>query len=396
MLHLVNQSRLSDWPYKPIIANAYIGQFAMVQALKAGTDIVIAGRATDAGTTQAIATWWHGWGEDDYDKHAMGLLAGHLIECGTYVTGGNFCGFKRIEPYVDLAFPIAEVHNDGHCVITKQPGQNGCVSTDTVRCQLVYEIQGRYYYNPDVIADLSSLTVSQQAKDRVSLSGFRGFQPPQTLKVAVQAYAGYQAEILIYAVGLDVEKKAESFELQTRKMLKEVHGGEEALKVSIELIGSCKLDPKSQASATTVIRVFAQATKKETLSHSKFMFPVIENLCQAFPGFIPNLEYLRTSQPKPYLSYFPCLLDRAKVDMQVHFLGQTETMVVRHGPGAESIKQEDYEPKDPLTWRHLEQPLKFLSATKYLRDLVIKGQMSMLDSFPRQILRRNGTGYAPF
>lgn len=89
--HLTDGTKnLSDWPFKPVIANAYIGQFGFVKALQAGADIVLAGRATDAGSTQALATWWHGWGETDYDNHALGLVAGHLIECGTYVVCSNY------------------------------------------------------------------------------------------------------------------------------------------------------------------------------------------------------------------------------------------------------------------------------------------------------------------
>lgn len=85
--HLTTGEVLATWPHKPIIANAYIGQFGFVAALKAGADIVLAGRSTDASTTQALATWWFGWGPDAHDKHAMGLVAGHLIECGHYVVG---------------------------------------------------------------------------------------------------------------------------------------------------------------------------------------------------------------------------------------------------------------------------------------------------------------------
>src|ERR1700694_4632070 len=89
-------------------------------------------------------------------------------------TGGFFPGFKSIKNYHDLAFPIAEIHNDGHCVVTKQPGYNGLVTLDTTRCQLLYEIQGRYYYNPDVIADLKTVKVAQDGKDRVRVWGVKG------------------------------------------------------------------------------------------------------------------------------------------------------------------------------------------------------------------------------
>lgn len=88
--HLTTGETLDQWNYEPIIANAYIGQAGFVEALKSGADIVLAGRTTDAGSTQALATWWFGWGEEDYDNHAMGLLTGHMIECGNYVVSA--CG----------------------------------------------------------------------------------------------------------------------------------------------------------------------------------------------------------------------------------------------------------------------------------------------------------------
>jgi hypothetical protein len=214
----------------------------------------------------------------------------------------------------------------------------------------VYEIQGRYYHNPDVVADLSTVRVSQEGEDRVLVSPVKGLPPTPTLKVAVQAYAGYQAEILTYAVGMDVEEKARSFEIQTRKMLDRVHGPANPLEITVQLLGRSEPNPTSELAATTVIRILAKTTKAENLSTENFMGPVIENLIQAFPGFTPNLEYPRTSQPKPYLAYFPCLLDRKRVDMAVHFVDGKSSIAVPHRstPG-QHIKQDNYEPNTPVS-----------------------------------------------
>ncbi|KAK1761721.1 hypothetical protein QBC33DRAFT_520174 [Phialemonium atrogriseum] len=250
----------------------------------------------------------------------MGLVAGHLIECGNYVTGGNFCGFKRIQPYYNLSYPIAEIFNDRHCIATKQPGQNGP----------------------------STSTLFGEGPDRVSVSGFKGLSPPQTLKVAIQAYAGYQAEILVYAIGLDIQEKARSFETQLRRDLasKELH------KLDVQILGGCAPDPGSSDAATAVIRVFAQAAKEETLTKRNFEYPLIQNLGQAFPGFTPNLEYARTGQPRPYLAYFPALIDRSKVDMKVHWVGSQDCIAVSHSIGTTSgpneVVQENYEPTNPV------------------------------------------------
>lgn len=265
-------------------------------------------------------------------------------------TGGNFCGFKRIPQYYDLAYPIAEIFNDGHCEITKQPGQNGLVDIDTVRSQLMYEIQGRYYFNPDVVADLSVLQVSQKARDLVHVSGFKGLPPPQTLKVAIQAHGGYQAEVLVYAIGLDIQEKARSFETQVRRGLKDAPAKLRMLEV--QTYGTSAPDPQSSDAATAVIRVYAQAEDQESLSRAKFQYPVIQNLGQAFPGFTPNLEYPRTSLPRPFLTYFPALIDRSRVEIEVHWMDSEDTIKVTHVTDKTSdpsnVRQESYEPTNPV------------------------------------------------
>lgn len=38
--------------------------------------------------------WWHGWTRENLQELAGTLMVGHLIECGTYATGGYYSGFK--------------------------------------------------------------------------------------------------------------------------------------------------------------------------------------------------------------------------------------------------------------------------------------------------------------
>ncbi|KAM5347491.1 hypothetical protein ACJ41O_010496 [Fusarium nematophilum] len=350
--NLNTEETLDSWPHDPVIANAYIGQSALVAALQGGADIVLAGRTTDASSTQALASWWFGWRQDDYDNHALGLVTGHLIECGAYVTGGNFCGFKNIGSWLNLAYPIAEIYDDGHGIVTKQPGQNGLVDTNTVRSQLLYEIQGRYYLNPDVIADLSSLKVSQEGPDRVHISAVKGLPPPPTLKVAIQAVVGYQAEMLVYAIGLDIEEKAESFEAQLRKDLEPQQGREPLRKLEVQLFGTAKQDPTSTNAATAVIRVFAQAAEAEPLTTLNFQQRIMQNLGQAFPGFTPNLEYHRTTVPRPYFTYFPGLISRSEVTTKVHWLGSETIQSISWDnekiSNPDDVRQENYETTNPV------------------------------------------------
>ncbi|HEX4904252.1 MAG TPA: acyclic terpene utilization AtuA family protein, partial [Acidimicrobiales bacterium] len=133
-------------------ANAYLGGWGIAEALGRGADIVITGRVTDAAVVIGPAAWHHGWARDDWDALAGALVAGHVIECGPQATGGNYSFFQEVPGLERPGFPIAEVAADGSSVITKHPGHGGLVSVGTVTAQLLYEIGGPAYLNPDVTA----------------------------------------------------------------------------------------------------------------------------------------------------------------------------------------------------------------------------------------------------
>lgn len=223
---------------------------------------------------------------------------------------------------------------------------------NTVRSQLLYEIQGRYYFNPDVIADLSSLKVSQEGPDRVHISAAKGLPPPPTLKVAIQAVAGYQAEMLVYAIGLDIEEKTKSFESQLREDLEHQQGREPLRKLEVQLFGAAKQNPTSTNAATAVIRVFAQAAEAKSLTTLNFQQRIMQNLGQSFPGFTPNLEYHRTTVPRPYFTYFPGLISRSEVTTEVHWLGSETIQSISSDQTKtskpEEVRQENYETTNPV------------------------------------------------
>jgi hypothetical protein len=126
------------------------------------------GRVADASPVIGIAWWWHGWLETDFDQLAAALVAGHLIECSSYLTGSNFCNFFQYKQE-DLCFvgpPIAEVAEDGTIIVTKHESFKGYVTEDIVKCQLLYELQGSIYLNSDVTADLASVSVMQVSENR--------------------------------------------------------------------------------------------------------------------------------------------------------------------------------------------------------------------------------------
>src|SRR3954447_17240018 len=127
MEHLDSGAPLKDWGVDPIAANSYLGGFGIAEALRAGADIVVTGRVTDASLTAGPAAWWHGWTPDDWGPLAGAITAGHIIECGAHATGSNFSGFTQVPGMVKCGFPIAEIAADGSCVITKHARDGGMV-----------------------------------------------------------------------------------------------------------------------------------------------------------------------------------------------------------------------------------------------------------------------------
>lgn len=196
----------------PLTANAYLGAWGIVDCLKAGADIVVTGRVTDASVLVGSAAAHFGWSRTDYDQLAGAVVAGHVIECGVQATGGNYSFFTEIPAVpglVHAGFPLAEVHADGSSVITKHPGTGGLVSTDTVTAQLLYEITGARYANPDVTARMDTIALSADGPDRVRISGVVGEPPPPTLKVSLNSIGGFRNSMTFVLTGLDIEAKAD-------------------------------------------------------------------------------------------------------------------------------------------------------------------------------------------
>jgi len=197
----------------PLAANAYLGAWGIVDCLNSGADVVVTGRVTDASVIVGPAAAHFGWARDDYDRLAGAVVAGHVIECGAQATGGNFAFFAEAAAAgTDLfhpGFPLAEIYDDGASVITKHAGTGGLVSVDTVTAQLLYEITGARYANPDVTVRMDSFEVSADGTDRVRIDGVRGEPPPPTLKVSLNGIGGFRNAMTFVLTGLDIDAKAE-------------------------------------------------------------------------------------------------------------------------------------------------------------------------------------------
>jgi hypothetical protein len=193
----------------PLAANAYLGGWGIVDCLNRGADVVVTGRVTDASVIVGPAAAHFGWQRTDYDALAGAVAAGHVIECGTQATGGNYSFFTEVPDLLHAGFPVAEIHPDGSSVITKQPGTGGTVSVGTVTAQLLYEISGARYANPDVTLRVDSLRLHADGSDRVRIDGATGEPPPGTLKVSLNSVGGFRNATTFVLTGLDIDAKAD-------------------------------------------------------------------------------------------------------------------------------------------------------------------------------------------
>ncbi|MEU4777964.1 acyclic terpene utilization AtuA family protein [Micromonospora sp. NPDC023633] len=192
-----------------LTANAYLGAYGIAACLDAGADVVVTGRVTDASLVVGPAVARFGWGHDDLDALAGATVAGHLLECGAQVTGGNFSFFTELpDGGRRPGFPVAELHPDGSCVVTKHPGTGGAVTVETVTAQLLYEVGGPAYLGPDVVTRLDTVELGADGPDRVRVSGVRGTPPPGTLKVGVNNLGGFRNSMTFVLCGLDIPAKA--------------------------------------------------------------------------------------------------------------------------------------------------------------------------------------------
>lgn len=190
-------------------ANIYFGARPIVEALKLGADVIVTGRVTDTGLTLAPMIHEFGWSFDDYDKMAIGTIAGHIIECGAQCTGGNFTDWETVPDMAHIGFPIIEAQADGTFFVTKHDGTGGLVSTMTVKEQLLYEIgDPREYITPDCVADFTSIQVEQAGKDRVKVFGIKGKPETPFFKVSASYNDGYKLSSTLTYYWPDALKKA--------------------------------------------------------------------------------------------------------------------------------------------------------------------------------------------
>lgn len=267
----------------PLTANAYLGAWGIVECLDSGADIVVTGRVTDASVIVGPAAAHFGWDRGDHSAIAGAIAAGHIIECGTQATGGNYSFFARDFPDLTAlthpGFPIAEIHADGSSVITKHPGTGGAVTVDTVTAQLLYEISGARYANPDATLRVDTLELSCDGPDRVRVGGVLGEPPPPSLKVSLNSIGGFRNEMTLILTGLDIEAKAELVRTQLETSLT-VRPAE----LEWTLARTDHPDADTEQAASALLRCVARDPDPSTVGR-QFSSAAVELALSSYPGF---------------------------------------------------------------------------------------------------------------
>ncbi|OIJ69855.1 acyclic terpene utilization AtuA family protein [Streptomyces mangrovisoli] len=264
-----------------LAAHAYLGGFGIAECLRAGADIVVTGRVTDAALVTGPAAAHFGWGPGDHDRLAGAVVAGHVLECGTQATGGNYAFFQDGDVRRP-GFPLAELHEDGSCVVTKHDGTGGFVDVGTVTAQLLYETAGARYAGPDVTARLDTVRLTQDGPDRVRIDGVRGEAPPPTLKVGLNTFGGFRNEVAFVLTGLDVEAKAALVRAQMEDAFDRAKS--RPADVRWDLVRTDRADADTEETASALLRLVVRDPDQAAVGRA-LSGAAIELALASYPGF---------------------------------------------------------------------------------------------------------------
>lgn len=296
-------------------ANAYIGARPLVAALDRGAHVVITGRSTDTALTYAPMIHAFGWAEEDYDRLAAGVVAGHINECGAQATGGNsLVEWENIADLDDVGYPIIEASADGSFVVTKHEGTGGRVTRAVVTEQIVYELSDpKEYITPDVIADFTTIHLEDAGEDRVRVRGVRGRAPTDKLKVSISYAAGFKAVGTLVYGWPDAVKKAQEADRIVRRRLERM--GWSFDDVRTEFVGwnsthGPLAGPPPKDLPEVELRIAVRAASKEPVeAFTREVAPLILTgppTVTGFAGGRPRVQEI--------VAYWPTLIDRREIE----------------------------------------------------------------------------------
>jgi hypothetical protein len=326
--------------------HAYLGAFGIAECLRAGANVVVTGRVTDASLVVGPAIARFGWSRQSYDALAGATVAGHILECGAQATGGNFAFFTELpDGGRHPGFPIAEIRADGSSVITKHPGTGGAVTVETVTAQLLYEIGAPAYLGPDVVAHFDTIGLTVDGPDRVAVGGVRGTPPPPTLKVGVPNLAGYRNSMTFVLCGLDIEAKA----TLVRDQIEERCG-----KDGIEYVLSRtdRPDPTTEETASALLHVHVKDADARRAGRA-FSQAAVELALASYPGFTLTTP---PGEAHPYGVFEARHVPQASVE-HVAVLPSGERVTIPAPPSAstqESAPATVQTPGEALSWEGAE------------------------------------------
>ena len=297
-----------------VTANAYLGAKSIAEALEAGADLVITGRVADPSLTVGACAYFHNWNWDDWDRLAQATVAGHLIECGTQVTGGISTDWLTVPHSDQIGFPIVEIEDSGSFAVTKPNGSGGWVTEQTVKEQLVYEIgDPGAYLSPDVTVSFLSLEVHEEAADRVRVRGAKGQPPPSSYKVSATYRDGFRAQghLTVYgdravakarAAGESVLARLQSRGVTFRESLIECLGTEACHPAGIDVA-------RADTFRETVLRIaVADGSEAHLEKFSRELMPLVTAGPPGTTGYAEGRPRIH-----PVFRYWPCLIDRDNV-----------------------------------------------------------------------------------
>ncbi len=299
-------------------ANVYLGIMPIVKALEKEADIIIAGRVTDTSLAMAPAFYEFGWEENDWDKIASSLVAGHIIECGAQSSGGNYTDWHKITKWDNFGYPIINIFQDGTFEVTKHPETGGLINTDVVKEQLLYEMGNPgHYISPDVVVDFTTVKLEPNGNDCVKVSGIKGKGPTTSFKVSMSYRDGFKTSGSIIVSGPKALEKAQKIKSFFWKRL-----GTEFEKSNTEFIGynSCHGELAPPISPNEVLLRFSvfDTNRTKIEEFSKNIAPVI---LSAPPG-------VAVTGGRPFIhnvmAYWPALIDKKDVKAIVRIIGKNE------------------------------------------------------------------------
>ncbi|MCC7182569.1 MAG: DUF1446 domain-containing protein [Rhodocyclaceae bacterium] len=311
------------FPTQIMSANAYLGAQPIAAALAAGADIVVTGRCVDSAVALAPLIHHFGWQATDYNRLAQGSLAGHLIECGPQTTGGNYTDWDKVPGWDNMGFPIAECRSDGSFILTKPEGTGGLVCPSSVGEQMLYEIgDPRAYILPDVICDLTQVTLTQDGPDRVLVQGARGRPPTDVCKVSVTYMDGFRALSVFMIGGIDAAQKAErsgtALLTRCRRIFAE-RGWGDFTEVSVEVLGAeATYGPHARAVTREVLlKIGVRHTSKAALEFfAREVAPSALASAPAITGFFGGRPKVQ-----PVIRLFSCVWPKERILVSVEVGG---------------------------------------------------------------------------